>query len=893
MEMIIKKLFVITALFLSAAALFSQEPEWAYKIVKYSSQLDKNVCSANQILGKPNVLPKGGESPFAWSVALDQNGDEKSGESSITVSFKNAIKVRQIAIAESFNPGSVNKIILISTKNKQYKVYEASPDTTCSSPRMLNIFIPLSDYEVKSLKLVTRPDKVNGMNQIDAVGISSSEDTIQAKINCIDESDFFAEPENLGQNINTPLNEIQPIISPDSKTLFFIRENAPDRFGVVNRNIMISTMNADNTWGFARNLGGVLSNKGENGYSVMHDGKSLLLGNVYNRDGSVSDGLSISYKDESGWTYPEKITIKNFYTSNPNSTFFMSNDNKILLLSLERKNGYGGLDIYVCFQKDKNTYSEPLNLGPEVNTVSDDCSPFLAADNMTLYYSTSGFSGFGSNDIFITRRLSSDWTKWTEPLNMGPKINTIDWDAYYTIPSSGEYAYFVSYKNSIGEGDIFRIELPRVAKPKPMINITGRITDSLSGNYLSAKLQPYMTSENRKLEEVSTGNNGEFKLSLPSTYKYEISITADGYIEHKEEIDLSKIGENYEISKDIYLIRKALKITPAAIAEKTKGVGTKSEKAVDSKPAISDDKIQEMKPEKNESEPQKSKSIAKKDKKAKEKLIAERTKSSNVSPTDTKLSDKAPDIKTKTDKIITEKPKSIVEEVKKTEPEPIADKNILDKNSDKKPGTKEKIAEKPKPIVEEVKKTEPEPIADKNLLDKNSDKKPETKEKIAEKPKSIAKKVTKTKQEPIAEKSDSPVTRPTSKNLNELFKYQPPKTDKNVITSIFFEKNNTELDENTRLLLDSTAQNVLLYPDGIVEIAGNADPSGSFSYNVKISIERARKVREYLISKNCNPKRLLLKGYSNLYPLYPNSSAESQAYNRRVDVILLKKKRFE
>ena len=761
--MIIKKIFIFTAFFLCASTLFSQEVEWANKVINYSSQMDITVCSAKQILGKPNVLPNGGESPFAWSVALNQNGEEKPGEAYITVSFRKAIKVRQISVAENFNPGSVTKIILISTTNKQIKVYEAVPDTVLLSPRMLNVFIPLTDYEVKSLKLITRPDKVKGVNQIDAIGISSSEDTIQAKINCIEESEFFSEPENLGPNINTPLNETQPTISPDSKTLFFVRENSPDKFGVVNRNIMVSTLNSDNTWSFARNLGGVLSNKGENGYSVMHDGKSLLLGNVYNRDGSVSDGLSISHKDESGWTYPEKITIKNFYTSNPNSTFFMSNDNKILLLSLERKNGYGGLDVYVCFLKDKNAYSEPMNLGPEINTVGDDCSPFLAADNMTLYYSTSGFSGFGSNDIFMTRRLSSDWTKWTEPLNMGPKINTSDWDAYYTIPASGEYAYFVSYKNAIGEGDIFRIELPRVAKPKPIINITGRVTDSLSKKYLSARIIPFMVSENRKLDEALTGKDGEYKLSLPSTYKYEIYVSAEGYIEHKEEIDLSNISDTYEISKDIYLISKSPINKPEVIVENKPEI--KIENAKENKPDTLEDKTQQTKNKIDKSKPSKSKLISKKIKK----------------------------------------------------------------------------------II----------------------------------------------QEPIAEKSDTSIAKPESKNLNELFKYEPPKTDKNIITSIFFENNISDLDENSRLLLDTCAANILLYPEGIFEVAGNADPRGSFSYNVRISIERAKKVRDYLISKNCDPKNLLLKGYSNLYPLYPNNSAQSSSFNRRVDIILLKKKRFE
>jgi len=512
---------------------------------------------------------------------------------------------------------------------------------------------------------------------------------------------------------------------------------------------MFSTLNANNTWSFSRNLGGVLSNKGENGYSVMHDGKSLLLGNVFNKDGSVSDGLSVSHKEESGWSYPEKITIKKFSTSNPNSTFFMSNDNKILLLSLERKNGYGGLDIYVSFLIDKNTYSEPLNLGPYINTVADDCSPFLANDNLTLYYSTSGLSGFGSNDIFMTRRLNQKWSEWTEPLNLGPKINSSDWDAYFTMPSSGEYAYYISYKNSSGEGDVFRIEMPRIIKPFPVINITGRISDSLTNAPVAAKITPFISQNNKSLAPEFSDNKGEFRLCLPASDKYNVSISAEGFEEKSIELDLSGIADGYEISKDIFL--------------------TKIDAAIKAPP-----------------------------------LVAE--------------SIQKPDSKT------------------------IPQKKKIGKQPEETPD---------KETGKDLKKDEDENAA----------------------------KDQKTKQ--------------TSTDLNQIFDYKPPKSDKNILASIFFDYAASELTPTACQLLDSIAEVIHSMPECVIEIAGNADPKGSFASNIRLSIERSKKVREYLTGKNCNPKRLLLKGYSNLFPGFPNSSERSSSLNRRVDIILLQKKRFE
>ncbi len=714
-----KYIFIVFFCFL-AGGLLSQEVEWAYKVLKFSSQLDKSICSAKQILGKPNVLPIGGESPYAWAPAINAVGEESEKESSITVAFKNSIRVRQLAVAESYNPGSVKEITLISSRNKHFKVYENSPTDTTILPRMFNLFIPLTDYEVMAMKLTIAPGAVKGINQIDAVGISSSEDTIKALINCIDEAELFAEPENLGSNINSMLNETQPVISSDGKTLFFIRENSPDKFGVTNNSIMFSTLKNDNTWNFARILGGVLSNKGENGYSVMHDGTSLLLGNIYNKDGSVSSGLSVSHKEESGWSFPEKIQIKKFSAGSSNTTFFMSNDGKTLLLAFEGKGGFGGLDIYASFRLNDGSYSEPLNLGPDINSPADDFSPFLADDNSTLYFSSSGISGFGSSDIFMSRRTSEKWDKWTEPLNLGPKINSSDWDAYFTVPSSGDYGYYVSSKNSYGEGDIFRIELPRKMRPVPVIAIYGRIIDSATVQPLKSKIVSIRLPEKTTVQDFSTTLSGEYRLLLPHGAAYSFSVSAQDYRTYNFEIDLTNASEGYEISKDISLVI--------------------------------------LKPE--------------------EKIIAETL-------------------------------------------------------------TKEKI--------------------------------PEIKESSKDSPAKKDKK------------------RKTSDNLNELFNYKPPQTDKNILCSIFFDYSKSELKQYTFNILDSVAAIILSMPESVIEIAGNADPKGSFSFNTKLSIERAKKIKDYLISKNCDPRRLLVKGYSNLR----SAKSEDLRVERRVDVILLQKRRFE
>ncbi len=139
------------------------------------------------------------------------------------------------------------------------------------------------------------------------------------------------------------------------------------------------------------------------------------------------------------------------------------------------------------FKKDDGSWSEPLNMGPDINTFGVEATPFLAADNTTLYFSTNARPGYGYYDIFMTRRLDESWTKWSEPVNLGPNINTPGWDGYFTIPASGDYSYLVSTDNSLGYGDIFRVKVSEAVKPKPVALIKGQVYNLKTSEFLEAE----------------------------------------------------------------------------------------------------------------------------------------------------------------------------------------------------------------------------------------------------------------------------------------------------------------------------------------------------------------------------------------------------------------------
>ena len=133
----------------------------------------------------------------------------------------------------------------------------------------------------------------------------------------------------------------------------------------------------------------------------------------------------------------------------------MNTEGNVLLLAIERGDTEGDMDIYVSFKRSNNAWTRPMNIGPVVNTAATEGSVFLAADNRTIYFASSGHSGYGGFDMFVSKRLDDTWTNWTEPINMGSRISTKGDEFYYTVPATGDYLYFSSSSNSYGRADLF------------------------------------------------------------------------------------------------------------------------------------------------------------------------------------------------------------------------------------------------------------------------------------------------------------------------------------------------------------------------------------------------------------------------------------------------------
>jgi outer membrane protein OmpA-like peptidoglycan-associated protein len=255
-----------------------------------------------------------------------------------------------------------------------------------------------------------------------------------------------------------------------------------------------------------------------------------------------------------GWTVPKPVRITNPGNKDHYFTATISADGQTALIALSRNDSYGDMDIYVCFLKN-GIWTEPKNLGPAINTYGLDSGPFLAADNKTLYFASDGLPGYGNEDIFVSKRLDDTWLNWSKPQNLGPGINSTGSDEYYSVPASGEYAYFHSTSNSIGEQDIFRIKLPKEAKPEPVVLIQGKVLNTKTKAPVLASIHYRTLPDGKDLGSASSNPvSGEYKIILPYGEHYAYHASAHGYIEVNENFDLVEKKDYIEVNKDLYLI---------------------------------------------------------------------------------------------------------------------------------------------------------------------------------------------------------------------------------------------------------------------------------------------------------------------------------------------------
>ncbi|MCK5102039.1 MAG: PD40 domain-containing protein, partial [Cyclobacteriaceae bacterium] len=278
--------------------------------------------------------------------------------------------------------------------------------------------------------------------------------TFSAIAQHIDKSDLS----ELLKNVNTRFDEQNPLLSPNGMSLYFTRANDSLNIGGPKDkgDIWVSVLSADGTWMTPENIGKPVNNDLRNyilGFSP--DGNIMFLNQEKRNPGGliINDGIAFSVLSNGSWSKPSRVSVDYLINKSKHQSGSISSDGSLMLLSLQAYASRGEEDIYICsYQNGK--WTQPVNLGSDINTSGQEMTPYLSADKRYLYFSSNGYGGKGGRDLFVSERKGESWNSWSKPKNLGSEVNSFGVELNYHIDSKNQNAYFSSTQNSDGYGDL-------------------------------------------------------------------------------------------------------------------------------------------------------------------------------------------------------------------------------------------------------------------------------------------------------------------------------------------------------------------------------------------------------------------------------------------------------
>jgi len=346
-------------------------------------------------------------------------------------------------------------------------------------------------------------------------------------------------PANLGANINTDADEYLPALSADGSTLIFTRSKKIDGFR--NEDFYLSYNNTDD-WLLAKNLGEPINTpQNEGAQCITADGLTLYFTACSRNDSYGRCDIYESNFVKDKWTEPVNLG-ENINTENWESQPAISADGRQLFFVSNRSGGIGGKDIWVSYKNAKGTWTKAKNLGKDINTSKDDISPFLHWDNQTLYYSSKGFVGMGGFDIFLSRLDESG--DWGVVKNIGYPINSPSDENSLIVAKDGRSAYFASayFNQGRSDLDLYTFDLPQESRAREVAYVQGVITDAKTRKPIKAEIELVDLQSGRSYKSSHSDTDGNYMLCLPSDAEYALTVSKKNYLFYSENIQLKQEG---------------------------------------------------------------------------------------------------------------------------------------------------------------------------------------------------------------------------------------------------------------------------------------------------------------------------------------------------------------
>lgn len=298
-----------------------------------------------------------------------------------------------------------------------------------------------------------------------SAGVSNAQDALK-----------FEDATKLSANINSAAEDVMPLVSPDGKTMYFVRSmhesNTAGKDG--GHDIWFSTKAADGKWGAPSNAMAKLNNDGNNAV-IGVSGDEVFLLNAYKEQkvGEDDRGFAIASSKDGSFGKPSFVKLPEFKSNTNEQGFYVTPDGNMIIMAVNSTNTLGKEDLYFSKKKD-GKWMPPVHMGSTINSKGFEMSPYLSPDGKQLFFASDGHGGYGGADIFMSERLDDTWTNWSAPVNLGEKVNSAKFDAYLTMGPDSTF-YFASNR----EGSLSDIYTTRIAPP-PIEDVPDVVEDTVT-----------------------------------------------------------------------------------------------------------------------------------------------------------------------------------------------------------------------------------------------------------------------------------------------------------------------------------------------------------------------------------------------------------------------------
>ena len=284
-------------------------------------------------------------------------------------------------------------------------------------------------------------------------------------------ADFtYGTPINLGPPLNTADSDGGAYISADGLSLFFSSAR-PGGFGGGDLYVVTRATIKDRWGPVENVGPMVNSSGDDWAPSISADGLELFFTAPGVRPGGIGmHDIWVTTRATPHEDWGEPVNLGPVVNSSENDGApCISSDGLSLYFASLRSHGIGECDLWVTTRATKkDDWSKPDNLGPIVNTNCAEFGPSISPDGLTLFFD-SGFGGgpprpggIGASDLWVTRRTGKN-EPWGEPVNLGPIVNSTSDEIRPNISADGSILYFCSNREGgAGNNDVWQVPIIRI-----------------------------------------------------------------------------------------------------------------------------------------------------------------------------------------------------------------------------------------------------------------------------------------------------------------------------------------------------------------------------------------------------------------------------------------------